>query len=163
MPWFSWLLLIHEQEFAGKAGAGEAKVLPETFVYGGEQEGISVAPGITKDHGTEVAAKVVGKVLGVAKRATIVIPQMSFGGPTGPPNSPPDWATWHRLDERFLDSLIRIMEDVLTPDAAGNTKVGRAIINYSRGQFEDLSMFRPSTHRMMCKSSSRSYYPILPP
>ncbi len=90
-------------------------------------------------------------MLGVAKRATLVVPQLSYGGPTGPPGSPADFSLFHKLDERLLESLIRIMEDVLTPDASGKTKVGRAVINYSRGQFEDLSYFRPVMHRMMCK------------
>jgi hypothetical protein len=108
----------------------------------------------TKDHGTQVAAKAVGKVLGVAKRATIVVPQLSYGGPNGPPGSPADWALFHKLDERLLENLVRIMEDVLTPDSSGNTKVGRAVINYSRGQFEDLSYMTPVMHRMMRKYMS---------
>lgn len=141
--------LIHD-EFAGKAAAKQAVVLPET-PYGSEQQGASL--GLRGQvHGMRVASKAVGKVLGVAKKATIVVPQMPLSGPTGPAGSGPDWAREHKfLGERILDSYIRIMEHVMASDDKGPNKIGRSVINYSNGEFEDLGPSHPAAYRMLHK------------
>jgi hypothetical protein len=138
--------------------ADQAKVLPEYSAYGDEQQGVSMEES-EKVHGTRVASKVVGKVLGVAKRATIVVPQMSLGGPTGPTGSSAAWAPYHRFaGERILDSFIRIMDHVMTPDSGQPDKVGRAVINYSNGEFEDLGRSNVAVYKMFCKKK-----PVLGP
>lgn len=144
------LYLTHD-EFAGKVAARQAAVLPE-FTYGNEQQGgASVRLG-PKMHGTRVASKAVGKVLGVAKKATIIVPQMTLGYPTGPAGSGPDWGMTHNFQgERMLDAFIRIMEHVMASDDKGPHKMGRSVINYSNGEFDDLGRSHPAVYEMLYK------------
>lgn len=143
------LYLTHD-EFAGKVAARQAAVLPE-FTYGSEQQGASVRLG-PKVHGTRVASKAVGKVLGVAKKATIIVPQMSLGYPTGPAGSGPGWGRTHNFQgERILDAYIRIMEHVMASDDKGPNKIGRSVINYSHGEFDDLGRSHPAVYEMLYK------------
>ncbi|KAK1832080.1 pectate lyase superfamily protein-domain-containing protein [Podospora conica] len=142
------IYLTHD-EFAGKVAAKQAAVLPE-IIYGNEQQGASVH--VHEEHGTQVASKAVGKVLGVAKKATIVVPQMSLYGPTGPAGSGPDWSREHNIKgERTLDAFVRIMEHIMTGDDQGPNKMGRSVINYSWGEWEDTSESNPAVYKMFYK------------
>lgn len=137
-------------------GAGQAKVLAEP-VYGGDQVGIFTRD-VEKSHGTSVASKLVGKVLGAAKKAILVVPSFAFGGPSGPEGldaaGQQDYLISRKLHERRVEIWIRAMDDILTPDDSGQDKRGRAVINFSDGEFLDLGFAIPQYENMVCKWKS---------
>lgn len=50
-----------------------------------------------------------------------------------------------------MDAYIRIIEHVITNDDKGPNKIGRSVINYSNGEFDDLGRSHPAVYEMLYK------------
>ncbi len=71
------------------AGSGQVRIMPDSFDYQGtptdqsDQVGTYVVDRL-KVHGTAVSSKIIGRMLGVAKRATMLVTTLKQGGPAVP-------------------------------------------------------------------------------
>jgi len=89
-----------------------------------------------KSHGTNVVARVASENLGVAKKAQVVLV-------TSKRARPPRMG--HMVHaEKYLDSLIRVLEDVASRESANpGSRKGRSVVNLSFGYFEDEAAVHP--------------------
>lgn len=103
------------------------------------------------DHGTSVASKAWGATLGMGRRAELVVVD-NFFGPT------PDMNNF--IQERRLDSLVRVLNDVAAGYPANS---GKVIVNMSFGWLNTKASTR-FVHReffnMFCKVAPRGLLPF---
>jgi hypothetical protein len=87
-----------------------------------------------RGHGTQVGSIIVGKTLGLARKAQLVVVRNN--------NASPRPAHQH-IHERYLASLVAILDEVVPMSAEQRAKV---VINMSFGWEQDSEEFIPSAH-----------------
>lgn len=101
-----------------------------------------------KQHGTEVTSRAWGAVLGLARKAQIILVQNFQEDPADKSNM---------IHERYLESLTRVLQDVVTK---GDSIKGRVIVNMSFGwvNYRSHTSYMRSAHMdILCKFLKNLY------
>lgn len=123
----------------------------EPLNYGGANQGVALA-----EHGTDVLSKVWGKTHGLASRANVIMVKDLRGKPIPDKNV--------RIRERYLDGIVRVLEDVRRkldaqnskrPAGSKKTTVDDVVVNMSFGfnnWGSDALTTKPAFNEILCKS-----------
>jgi hypothetical protein len=129
-----------EQEIFGPGGSRRGQITQLAPFDFGELH----KAGALAKHGTQVTSRLWGLTLGLARKAKVVLITNSNQDPKDP---------YQKIHERYLESLIRVLADVV---ANHRTNRGTVIVNMSfgwSGRDWHSQYMKPAHHEMLCKFS----------
>ncbi|ETS74683.1 hypothetical protein PFICI_13167 [Pestalotiopsis fici W106-1] len=107
----------------------QVRMIDETLDYGQVHNGAALLK-----HGSDVLSKVWGKSFGLGKNAQIVMPKNTNGDPAD---------RFYKIQDRYLESLIRVLGDVMAGYPANK---GKVILNMSFGWLVDVHTWVHPAH-----------------